>query len=307
MGTFDRMHTLRAVVEEGSFAAAARRLGISRSVVSKHIRQLETELGTHLFQRSTRRVTPTEEGLAFYQRSVSILDDVTEAMSLVAEMNATPTGTLRINAPMSFGTLHLAGAVADFASRYPDVRVELVLNDRRIDPLAEGFDITLRIARPESLTSLVVHEICRLPLVLCASPGYLKHNGRLESIDEFSKHRCLHYGYQDSGSVWRLRGPEGEISQSVYCTMWSNNGEVLRQAALKGLGIAMLPSFIVGDALQAGTLVRVLPGYQPQALTLSALYPRHRHLSAKVQKMVAFMQEKFGDESTWAPWTSARN
>jgi DNA-binding transcriptional LysR family regulator len=244
-------------------------------------------------------VAPTEVGLAFYERCVRVLEDVDEAMNLAGELSDRPTGKLRMNGPMSFGTLHLAKVVSDYARSYPEVRVERVRYDRRVDPIAEGFDLTVRIARPEALTSLVTHEINRSPLVLCAAPGYLDRHGEPRSPKDLATARCLHYGYQETGNQWRLRGPEGEMSWPVNCTMWSNNGEVLKQAALGGLGICLLPDFIVGDALREGTLRCVLPEHVPEPLSLLAVYPRHRHLSAKVRRMVELMEERFGGDNCW--------
>lgn len=293
------MEMFRGVVEAGSFAAAGRRLGVTRSAVSKHVSSLENELGVQLLQRSTRKVSLTDVGLAFYERCLRVLDDVEEAMSLAGEMNDRPAGNLRMNAPMSFGTLHLAKLVAEFGRAYPDVRVELVLNDRRVDPIAEGFDVTVRIARPEALTSLVTREINRVNLVLCAAPAYLERRGEPRAPKDLAKARCLHYGYQETGNHWRLRGPDGDVSAPVNCSMWSNNGEVLMQAALRGLGVCLLPTFIVGDALRDGRLRPVLPDFKPEPLTLLALYPRHRHLSAKVRQMVDLMEERFGGVAYW--------
>lgn len=298
----DRLQCLRAftrVVEAGGFAAAARQMGLSRSVVNKYVIHLENDLGAQLLTRSTRRVAPTETGINFYDRCVDILSELDDAISTVRELQHKPYGNLRINAPMTFGSLHLAPVVAEFMTRYPDVHVELVLNDRFVDPIEEGFDITLRIGEPQATTSLITREIVPAKRVLCASPDYLAAHGEPLVPADLKDHRCLHYGYQESGSRWRLLGPEGEHSAAINCVMWSNNGEVLRQAALKSQGIACLPTFIIGAALQAGGLRTVMPDYRPPTLVVCVLYPRHRHLSTKVRLFVEAVTERFGGRPYW--------
>ncbi len=298
----DRLHSMRAftkVVEFGGFAAAAREMGLSRSVVNKAVIGLENELGTQLLRRSTRQVTATESGLAFYERCLGILAEFDDAISAVRELQAHPTGHLRVNAPMSFGTLHLADPVAQFMANYPDVRVEFVLNDRFIDPIEEGFDVTIRVGEPQHSSSLIACDIAPSRRVLTASPAYLERFGEPADPAELRQHRCLHYGYLSSGSQWRLHGPQGEQTYAINCVMWSNNGELLRHAAMRDQGIALLPTFIVGDALQNGELLSILNAFAPPDTHLLALYPRHRHLSSKVRFFVDFLKESFGGRPHW--------
>ena len=299
MDKFESLRAFTRVVEAGGFAAAAREMGLSRSVVNKYVHQLEHLLGTQLLRRSTRQVTPTETGLAFYARSRQILSELDEAISTVTELQENPTGELRVNAPMSFGTLHLAELAADFMATYPDVHVELVLNDRFIDPLEEGFDVTVRLGKTQYASSLISREIGPVKRVLCASPTYLKDQGEPAVPKDLKNHRCLHYGYLASGTQWPLHGPDGPLSASINCVMWSNNGEVLKSAALKHQGIALLPTFIVGATLQNGQLRTVLNNYAPVDITLSALYPRHRHLSTKVRLFVELLVQRFGERPYW--------
>jgi DNA-binding transcriptional LysR family regulator len=274
-------------------------MGLSRSVVNKHVINLENELGTQLLRRSTRQVTPTETGIAFYDRCTQILSELDDAITAVTELQEKPTGNLRINAPMSFGTLHLSRVVADYMAEHPDVHVELVLNDRFVDPIEEGFDVTVRVGEPHPSTSLITREIVPARRVLCASPDYIRVHEEPSHPNELKAHRCLHYGYQESGSHWRLHGPDGEHSVAVNCLMWSNNGEVLKDAAVKNQGIVLLPTFIVGEALQQGQLRTVLTDYLPHDITLCALYPRHRHLSAKVRMFVDLLADRLGDRPYW--------
>lgn len=299
MDKFESMRAFTQVVEAGGFAAAARQMGLSRSVVNKSVFKLEEELGTQLLRRSTRQVTPTETGLAFYERCLQILGELDAAQSAITELQESPAGNLRLNAPMSFGTLHLSSLVAEFMSRYPEVHVELVLNDRFVDPIEEGFDVTLRIAEPVTSTSLIAREIVTARRVLCASAEYLRAAGVPSEPAELKQHRCLHYGYLGSGSQWRLDGPDGTRSYALNCAMWSNNGEVLRDAAIHHQGIALLPTFIVGQDLQNGQLQTILNDYSAPEAVLSALYPRHRFLSTKVRLFLDLLHERFGGRPYW--------
>jgi len=299
MDKFLTISAFTRVVEAGGFAAAAREMGLSRSVVSKYVIALEDELGVQLLRRSTRQVSPTEAGMAFHDRAVAILNELDEAVAAVSRLQEQPRGNLRVNAPMTFGTMHLASMVAEFMARHPDVHVELVLNDRFIDPIEEGFDVTVRIAEPNVTTSLITSEIAPVRLVLCASPAYLATHGEPRQLRDLRAHRCLHYGYLETGNQWKLIGPEGESSAHINCVMWSNNGEILKHAALQDQGIALLPTFIVGDELQLGRLRTVLADWRPADIALCALYPRHRHLSAKVRLFVELLLERFGGRPYW--------
>ncbi len=295
------MRAYTKVVELEGFAAAARELGVSRSMINKRVAKLENELGAQLLRRSTRRVSTTDTGNAFYARCVQILADLDEAISSVREQQDHPSGNLRINAPMTLGTLHLAPLIAEFMGLYPDVRVEMVLNDRYVDPLEEGFDVTVRVGEPEYSTSLVTQEIVAAPRVLCCAPAYLAKHGRPHQPTDLKHHHMLHYGYQESGQVWRLTDAEQTLSVAIQCIMWSNNGEVLRAAAVAAHGIAMLPTFIIERDLHEGRLVPILEDYPPTPSSLLTLYPRHRHLSTKVQLFVSLLKDRLGEGANWQP------
>ena len=298
----DKLASLRAftkVVEEGGFAAAARVLGLSRARVNKSVINLEEGLGVHLLNRTTRSVAATPAGRAFYERARAILDDLAEAEAAIRDEHDEPRGELKINAPMSFGTMHLAPALADFMLMHPQIRVELVLNDRLVDPVAEGFDITLRIAERAEVSSLIDHEILEVKRVVCAAPEALKKFGEPRRPGDLADLPCLHYGHLPTGKTWRLTGPEGTVATRVNGVLCSNNGEVLRDAAVKGLGFTKLPSFIVGADLQAGRLVSVLPGYRAPSIFLTLLYPPNRHLSARIRLLVEFIYERFGERPSW--------
>lgn len=299
MDRFESMRAFTKVVEEGGFAAAARAMGLSRSAVNKAVIHLENELGAQLLRRSTRQVTTTDTGIAFYQRAVAILGELEQAVLAVRELQEHPSGNLRVNAPMSFGTLHLAPLVGEFMARYPDVHVEIVLNDRFVDPIEEGFDVTIRIGEAAWSTSLIVREIVDSKRVVSASPGYLAAHGEPRDPLELKDHRCLHYGNLGSGSQWKLKGPKGEHTYAINCIMWSNNGEVLREAAIADQGVVLLPTFIVGRALQNNELQTILTEFTSPATNLCALYPRHRHLSSKVRLFVDALEERFGGRPHW--------
>lgn len=293
MDKFDSLRAFTQVVDSGGFAAAARQMGLSRSAVNKLVIALENELGVQLLHRSTRVVTPTETGLAFYERCVEILATLEEAERSITQLHEEPKGRLRINAPMTFGTLHLAPALADFLTQYPDLQVQLTLSDRFIDPIEEGFDVTVRIAQPHESASLIVRPLAPAERMLCAAPSYLQAHGTPAHPDELRHHSCLHYGQLAVENQWTLVSPDGELTVAIQGVLCSNNGEVLKEAAVRGLGITLLPKFIVGNELQQGKLELVLPNYQPIELTIAIIYPVNRHLSTKVRLLVDFLQEQF--------------
>ena len=287
MDLLGALQEFRTVLDAGSFAGAARRLGKGRSAVQKQMAGLESRLGTQLLIRSTRRLTPTQAGLALYERSGSLLDELDTLLREAAgDGGGEPAGRLRINAPVSFGTLRLSPLVADFATRHPRLRVELALNDRFIDPVEEGYDLTIRIAEPRYLTSLVTQELGAVRRLLCAAPAYLRSHGMPAGPADLKQHDCLQYGPLAATNHWRLNSPAGEVTVPVSCVLWSNNGEVLRDAALAGRGIALLPDFIAAGTLEAGHLVEILPDHRPLNLAVHALYPRHRHLASGVRRLV---------------------
>jgi len=296
----DRLEQMRAftqVVESGSFAAAARALGVSRSAVSKLVMKLENDLGVQLLHRSTRVVSPSETGLAFYERCVELLASWVEAERSVKQLQAEPTGRLRVNAPMSFGAMHLAPAIADFMAQYPQLQVELSLNDRFIDPIEEGFDVTLRIAEPQPVSSLLVQPLATIERVLCAAPDYLREFGTPTHPKGLHDFACLCYGHIAIGNRWTLYGTDGEHVVKLRSRLCSNNGEALRAGAIRGLGVALLPRFIVAGAIERGELTIVLPDYRPSALAMELFYPVSRHLSVKTRLLVDFLKARFESRS----------
>ncbi len=291
MDKFDSIRAFIQVVDARGFAAAARQMGMTRSAVNKLVQNLEVDLGAQLLRRSTRKVSVTETGLVFYERCVQVLADLEEAEQEVSQLQAEPRGTLKINAPMSFGTLHLAPALAEFMACYPRLRVQLMLNDRFVDPLEEGFDITIRIAEIAPSASLKVHPLLPAPRVLCAAPDYLQQQGSPTHPSDLRHHSCLHYDYLATGGVWRLQGPDGDQTVRVEGVLCSNNAEVLKVAAMQGLGIAMIPTFIAQQELAQGKLQIVLPAYHPPEIWVCMIYPPSRHLSIKIRLFREFIQD----------------
>ena len=297
----DKLNSIRAftkVVQHCSFAAAARDLRLSRSAVSKHVIELEQELGGQLLSRTTRSVTATENGQAYYERCLAILSDLEEADLSATRLQAEVRGLLRINAPMSFGTLHLARAVADFMEKYPDLRIQLLLSDQQVDPVQEGFDVTLRIADLPS-SSMIARRIAPARRAICASPSYLARHGTPKHPDDLRGHACLTYGHLATGNQWKLTGPDGDHWIAIPWTLCTNNAEVLRDAAVQGRGIALLPTFIAGADFQQGRLATILPGYQAPEISIYAIYPETRHLSLKVRVFIDFLVERFGGRPYW--------
>jgi len=297
----DKLNSIRAftkVVQHSSFAAAARDLRLSRSAVSKHVIELEQELGVQLLSRTTRSVTATENGQAYYERCLAILSDLEEADLSATRLQAEVRGLLRINAPMSFGTLHLARAVADFMEKYPDLRIQLLLSDQQVDPVQEGFDVTLRIADLPS-SSMIARRIAPARRAICASPSYLARHGTPKHPDDLRGHACLTYGHLATGNQWKLTGPDGDHWIAIPWTLCTNNAEVLRDAAVQGRGIALLPTFIAGTDFQQGRLATILPGYQAPEISIYAIYPETRHLSLKVRVFIDFLVERFGGRPYW--------
>jgi DNA-binding transcriptional LysR family regulator len=274
------MTAFAKVVALGSYAEAGRHLGLTRSAVSKAVAELEHLLGARLLDRTTRRVSATEAGRAYYERCIDIIAAVEETELQVSRLHEEPRGVLRINAPVSFGVLYLGEAIADFMSRYGELKIELTLNDRFIDPIEEGFDVTIRIGALAD-SSLVARKLAPARRVLAAAPGYLRRHGIPRSPEDLANHRCLHYGHTTTLPKWQLARDGGLVSVPIVAPLCCNNGDVLRVAALKGQGIALLPTFLVGRDLAEGKLRLVLREYAPTAVGIYALYAPNRYLAAK--------------------------
>lgn len=293
MDRLTEMEAFLRVVEQGGFTEAAKKLGLSKSAVSKHVSALEARLGARLLNRTTRRVSPTEIGLAFFDRVSRLLAEAGEAESMVTAMQAAPRGELRVSAPVSFGIRHLGPPVADFLGMWPDVSVHLVLDDRYVELVAEGFDLAIRIGRlPDS--SLVARKLAEADLVLLAAPAYLARAGIPQDLDDLGAHALLHYSNNATGNLWRLRSASGEERDiRVGGRFSANNGDVLLAAARRGIGIAMVPTFFLDTPASLAGLVRVLPDLPPQRVGIYAVYPPGRFTQPKLRAFIDFLAERF--------------
>lgn len=298
MDTIDGMRTFAAVVTEGSFSRAAERLDISPQLASKYVGQLETRLGVRLLNRSTRRLSLTESGRAYYDRVRQVLADIDDMEHAVGDLTARARGTLRINAPMSFGRLHLTQAIAEYQHTQPEVEVDLTLNDRIVDIISEGFDLAIRIGQLEE-SSLVARRLAPVRLVVCGAPDYFRCRGVPETPAELSEHDCLRYAYASDYDRWRFHRDGKSHSVRVTGSFSANNGDALQVAALAGKGIVLQPTFIAGEDIRAGRLQIVLNEYQLPELMAHAVYAHRQYLSAKVRTFVDFLADYFGSPPYW--------
>jgi DNA-binding transcriptional LysR family regulator len=298
----DRMANMEAfvrVAETKSFSEAARRLRSSKSLVSRQVAALEAELGVRLFHRTTRSLSLTEEGRGYHAQVARILNEIEEANLSVSKSQAAPRGRLRVSAPMSFGILHIGPAIRDFLARYPEVELDLSLNDRYVDVVDEGFDLAIRVGRLSD-SSLIARKLGQYRMMLCASPAYLKQQGTPHDPDDLKTHRCLCYSTNSLVPEWQFVSKEGKPwAVQINGPLHANNGDVLRAAALQGLGIVYLPSFIVGPDVQASTLASLIPEFVPTDTAIHAVYPHSRHLSPKVRAFINFLAERYGSRPHW--------
>lgn len=284
----DRFSSLTAfvrVVECGSFSAAARRLNMSKTMVSNHVQALEDRLGVRLLNRTTRKVSLTEIGKTYRDRATQILADLEEADDVAAALQSTPRGTLRVYC-MTHIVPFVAPVVSEFLATYPEVKVELMMGEASIDMIDEGFDIALRLTPPPD-SSLIVRGLATWRHVLCCSQTYIERHGRVQELAALGEHNCFRHVNYPFGDEWRFVDRKGvPASVRVAGNLITNSGETLRCAALEGGGVCLAPGFLVHDDLEAGRLVRLLPEYRPIELSMNAIYPHRHHLSAKVRAFI---------------------
>lgn len=293
MDLFRAVQAFSQVVESGGFSKAAERLGVSTTVVSRLVAELEAHLQTRLLNRTTRRLSLTESGQGFHQRAVQLLHDLREAEQEAARAAVTPQGTLRLTTAVTFGTRHVAPVIGAFMARHPGVRFDVQLSDRFVDVVEEGYDLAIRVGGTGA-QNLVARKLGETRLVPCASPDYVRRHGAPAHPRDLAHHNCFTYEYAGPRNQWRFRGPDGrEHAVRVAGTMHSNSGDLNAALALQGAGIALEPDFLVSEDLQAGRLVALLPQYAAMPAPIYALYPTRRHLSAKVRLFVEFLAERF--------------
>ncbi len=295
------------VVEAGSFVRAAEALDTSPAGVTRHIADLEARLGTRLLQRSSRRLALTDSGAAYFERAKQILDDLAEADAMAGAEAMRPTGLLRVNVPVVFGTQVLAPLWPAFRARHPQVRLDITLSDRFVDLVEEGVDAAVRIARLPS-SNLIARRLATVRTLVCASPEYLRRFGTPAAATDLTQHRCLGYRYASARDEWEFIAPDGSPTRvAVRCEFHANNGDVLCAAAIGGEGIVALPSFICATAIARGELTVVLPEWSMPELGAHVVYPSRRYLSAKVRALVDFLTEVIVDPPAWeAPLAALR-
>jgi len=287
------------VVDSGSFTAAAERLSLSKSVVSKYVTRLEDRLGARLLNRTTRRLSLTEVGRVFYERSLRGLQEIEEAEAEVSRLQGKPRGTLRLNTPMSFGILHIAPALPDFLRRYPEISVDMNLDDRQVDVIEEGFDLSIRISElPDS--ALIARRLAPCRHAVVASPEYLEQNGIPTTPDDLRHHNIISYRYQESAREWHFRDSDKKtISVPISGTVQMNNSLALREALLGGIGMTRTPTFVVGQDIQSGRLKQVFTNYETLEVSIYLVYPQRRHLSPKVRAFIEYFAERISDNPYW--------
>lgn len=299
MDRFLEMQTFNAVVDAGSFVKAADALAMSKAAVSRYVVDMETRLGVRLLHRTTRRLSLTEEGQIFYVRSKELLTELAEAEDEITSRHDAASGLLRINAPFTFGVLHLAPLWGSFLAQHPQVKLEVSLADRLVDLVEEGYDVAIRIAKLENST-LVSKRLAKTRMVLCASPQYLKLHGTPKHPSELADHAVISYSYWSTKDEWHFQGPLGPVSVKTRPCIHTNNGDTCRAAALASQGIILQPSFLVGDDLAAGTLLELMPEFRSLELGIYAVYPTRKHVSAKVRALIDFLTNHFSQAGmTW--------
>jgi DNA-binding transcriptional LysR family regulator len=292
MDRFAEMQTFAAVVDAGSFVKAADALAMSKAAVSRYVGELEARLGVRLLHRTTRRLSLTEEGHVFHARCKDLLAELAEAEAEITRGIAEASGLVRVNAPVTFGILHLAPLWGRFRALHPKVSLDITLNDRVVDLVEEGYDLAVRIAAlPDS--TLVSKRLSTTRMLLCASPRYLAEHGAPAHPGELAQHAVMAYSYLATRDEWHFDGPQGRVSVRTQPWLRTNSGDTCRTAALAHQGIVLQPSFMVGDDVGAGRLVEVLPAYRGAELGIHAVYPTRKHVSPKVRLLIDFLGEAF--------------
>jgi DNA-binding transcriptional LysR family regulator len=289
---FTGMAVFVKVVESASFAAAARHFGMSPAMVSKHVQSMEERLGVRLLNRTTRRVSPTEVGQNYYEHCQRILAEMENADRAAGDLQTVPRGLLRVTAPVSFSLRHIGPAIAEYLAAYPNVSIELSLDDPYVDLVEERFDLAIRVGRLAD-SSLTARKLCSVTMMLCAAPAYLQANGTPQTPDDLTKHNCLVYTYTTPQSAWRFFDRDGEEHVvRISGRFLANNGDALRAMALRGVGIILAPDFIVEEDVEAGHLIRLLPDYTTQETPVHAVYPHGRLMSAKTRTFIDFLAKR---------------
>jgi len=297
----DRLTSLTVfgrVVECGGFSAAARRLNMSVTMVSNHVQALEDRLGARLLNRTTRKVSVTEVGRAYYERAMQILADLDEADGMASALHATPRGTLRIHAGINL-VRFLTPVLAEFLTLYPAVSADMTVGEGTVDIIEDGYDLVIR-ATPPPESGLVVRRLTPWRHALCCAPSYLERHPPLRDLADLAHHNCLRYPYYPFGDDWRFEGVDGKpVSVRVNGNVVTNSAEMLRLLATSGHGIFLAPTFVVADDINDGTLVPLLTAHRPVEFAINAIYPHRHQLSTKVRSFIDLLAERFQQHRTW--------
>ena len=289
MDKLSSMKAFTVVANTGSITAAAVQLELSKSMVSKHIAYLENMLDSQLLHRSSRGVRLTELGEQYRDQCKQILTQIEDAESLISQRNQQPGGTLKVTAPTSFGTYHLAPKIANYEKMYSEVSVELSLNDKIVDLVEDGFDLAIRIGKLDD-SNLIARKLTETELVVCAAPAYLDHHGIPQTPADLLDHNCLIYKPSTVYDEWLFGGEQGEFSQQVSGDFVTNTGDALRMAAIKERGLVQLPNYIVKSDIEEGKLQAVLDDYRPAPVPIHAVYPERKNLPATVRAFIDYLQ-----------------
>ena len=300
MDRFEDLNAFVTVAETGSFTAAAERLKIAKSAISRRVARLEERLGVQLMHRTTRRLSLTDSGAAFYERGVRVLADLDEAESAVAQAHGELRGKLRVALPLSFGRRHMGGPICDFSRMHPRIEFDLDFNDRRVDLIEEGVDLAVRISRLED-SSLIARRLFQVHTVVCASPDYLAKFGTPAHPLELAEHACLVYSNLAEPRIWRYRDADGVAHDvDVRVAMSATSGDFLCEVAVDGRGVVLQPDFIAHEHIAAGRLVPLLTNYQWPVTPAYAVYPPTRHLNYRVRAFIDFIAMRFVEHRPWA-------
>ncbi|MCP3129517.1 LysR family transcriptional regulator [Shewanella sp. KJ2020] len=291
MEHFSALPIFVTVVECGSFSAAGQKLGLSKSAISKRITLLEQHLGIQLLQRTTRSLSLTDAGARYFEYVRPAVQLTQEGLDAISELQQTPRGNLRISVPMVFGRLYIAPLIAEFLRRYPDIQLQMQMDDKTTDLISGGLDLAIRIGElPDS--SLIARKLAPCLSVICASPEYLTRHVAPQTPQQLSQHNCLFYSYFQDGVEWTFHSPEGTQRIQPKGNYQVNNSDAIHQACLDGLGIANLPRFIAEPDLQTGRLQALLTDYPLPEHGIYAVYPQRKHLPTKVTVLIEFLMEK---------------
>tara|TARA_R110001583_G_scaffold43509_2_gene138441 strand:+ start:1421 stop:2305 length:885 start_codon:yes stop_codon:yes gene_type:complete len=294
MDKLTSMQVFCRVATCGNFSHAARELRISPAMVTKHIASLEDQLSIRLLNRTTRKVSMTEAGESYLRLCQNLLSDIEEGEASLSELSHHPSGTLKLTAPIDFGVLRLAPAIARYLTRFPDVSIDINYQDRKVNLVEDGFDIAIRIgALPDS--SLIAVPLMKHQLVCCASPGYLEEHGLPRHPTELRKHNCLTYSYSSTNNDWHFRNAQESLSIKANGRLNANNGRAMVAAAAQGVGIILKPQFMVQDFIDRGELVPILENYEQPRSDVFAVYPHRRFLPAKMRSFIDYLKEYFAE------------